>query len=167
MNTDYIPDERIHRIALIISLSIATLSFLALVTLLAVTMKRLEAPPAEHRSIRHRRKILCVLATLAGLSGSAPFTFGSDIQSFWSSLAWALAGSCLVAIFALCFGALLARAVTGRIESAQNDDDDRPITSGINPGTGYPMLDGSVDVGGFPYGCSPRSSDDDFGMGHD
>jgi hypothetical protein len=41
-----------------------------------------------------------------------------------------------------------------------DDEDDYWRSHGVNPATGYPMINSSIDVGSHAYGCGPDNSDD-------
>ena len=143
-----------YHVAMIASVCLAALSLLTLVVFMIVTRATMRV------RVGSRTAVALVLAVMTGLLASLPFALASGTHDLASLLMREVAYASLTALWALGFGAMMARIVTGAISSNGYE----PIETAmyghshlfqINPASGLPM-NGALDFAGNFYGSDSR-----------
>jgi hypothetical protein len=127
----------------------------------AITQKALERGTIVPAVARRRLKFTNAFGALAALSAPSPMAFATSADGIGSALTCELIGAVVIVLLAFCFAAALAHHGA---HGTANDDDDHDYyrrSHGVNPATGYPMINSSVDAGGYPFGCGPHDSLED------
>lgn len=151
-----------YHVAMVTSVCIAALTFLALVVLAIVTTNVGMKQTVMQRRVWSQTMAALVLAAVTGLLASLPCALASSTHGVASFLVRELIYASVTALGALGFAATMAHMAAGEIESG----DYEPVESGtfgrrsgfrINPATGLPM-NGSLDWAGNPYGWDSHAT---------
>jgi hypothetical protein len=150
------PHSHLYHIAMITCVCIAALTFVVLVVLTVVTEKARLRRTIAHSRLWRRLRIGFVLATATGLPASLPFALANGTHTVLLSLVREVGYAAVIALGALTFAVVLARAAAGQIEFGNYE---RPETGmfddgslhRINPASGLPM-NGALDFAGDFYG---------------
>jgi hypothetical protein len=151
-----------YHVAMVTSVSIAALTFLALVVLAIVTANAGMRQVVMQGRGWSRTMVALVLAAVTGLLVSLPFAFASSAHGITSFLVRELVYASVIAPGALGFAAVMAHIATGEIGSGDYEPGGLGIFSRrsgfrVNPATGLPM-NGLLDWDGNCYGCNSHSS---------
>jgi hypothetical protein len=136
---------------------------------LAVVISRITKTALQRgtiaRSVARRRLIFTnAFGTLGALATPLPMALTAGADGIACALICEVIGAVVIALFVLGFGAASAHRAARRTDRCANSlfDDDHAYhrSYGVNPATGYPMVNSSVDAGGYAFGCGPDYSDD-------
>lgn len=157
-----IDHPHLRHIAMAICLCVAMITFFALIVVVIVMERAWLRQTITHSQFINRLKAALALAAVTGLLASVPFAWATCSRTVVSFLVWDLAYATLFAPGTLFFAVLMARIVTGQIDSG---DYELPCKAGmfgdgalfkINPCSGLPMY-GVLDVAGNVYGSDSHS----------
>jgi hypothetical protein len=106
-------------------------------------------------------KVIGGFGVFAGLTAAVPFAFAAGVESIWASIAWEVAGAIVVALLMMGLAASALTHADRATDLGKTDEESwHQRRRGVNPATGLPMVNRSIDAGGEPYGCGFSSSDD-------
>lgn len=119
------------------------------------------------RGVARRRLIfISGFGMLAALAAPLPTVLAAGVDGIASALIWELIGVALITLFAFAFRTALAQHTAHGTDPGEtgncHDDEDYQRSRGVNPATGYPMINNSIDAGGHAYGCGSDHSDDRY-----
>jgi hypothetical protein len=134
----------------------AGICYLVLVIMIAATRHAVRTKTITQASMGRRRwRIIGILAVGTALFASLPLALTASSRGIWWVLLWEAVGAVVVSCVLVLAGALALYAEFA--DSRSTDDGARNGRRRINPSTGYPIRHGTVDVGGYSYGCGPDS----------
>jgi hypothetical protein len=117
------------------------------------------------RAVGRRRLIFTnVFGTFVALAAPLLMALAAGVNDVESVLSWELSGAVAMLLAFGFAGALAQQAAAHRTDRCAIDDSDDEYhrrSHGVNPATGYPMINSSVDAGGYAYGCGPHDSFED------
>lgn len=147
-----------------ICIVLAVFFFVTLAAFMTFTYRTPQTTPRTRSAARRRLVFIGVFGILTGLSASFPFALVAGANGMVSAVTWGLCGTAVIGLVAIGGAAALAHQTaqgTRRRESedGSDDDDHARCRHGINPATGYPMINSSVDAGGYTYGTGRDSLD--------
>ena len=157
--------SHVYHVAMLTSVCVAGLTFVALVVVLIVTQGGRVRQTVAHTKVWRRIKVALILATAAGLFASVPFALATGAHSIASFLVWEAVYAGVIALGAFLFAWMVAHIATAEVATGQIEygdcrvhetgmfDDDSWHT--INPASGLPM-NGSLDLAGNPFGWDSR-----------
>jgi hypothetical protein len=156
MNAAGTPHSHVYHIAMITCACIAALTFVFLVMLMVVTEKARLKRTIAHSRVWCRVRIGFVLAAATGLPGSLPFALANGTHTVLLLLVREVGCAVVIAMGALTFAVVLARAATGQIEFGNYEPHETAMFDDgslhrINPASGLPM-NGALDFAGNLYG---------------
>jgi hypothetical protein len=136
---------------------------------LAVYIRRITQTALQRgtiaRAVGRRRLIFTnVFGVFVALAAPLLMALAAGVNDIESVLSWELSGAVAMLLAFGFAGALVQQAAhrTDRCAIDDSDDDEYHRRShSVNPATGYPMINSSIDAGGYAYGCGPHDSSED------
>jgi len=157
--------SHVYHVAMLTSVCVAGLTFVALVVVLIVAQGGRVRQTAAHSGIWRRIKIALILTTATGLFASLPFALATGAHSIASFLEWEAIYAGVIALGAFLFARMVAHIVTAEFDTRQIEYGDYRVHETsmfdddcwhrINPASGLPM-NGSLDLAGNPFGWDSR-----------